>query len=178
MTDRVAGKTALVTGGAGGIGFAIAGLLAREGARVLMADIDAPRGSAAADELRDAGLDARFAPLDVSSEDSWNALGEREGLALARLDVLVNAAGIFAQVRQPLEAIPFVEWRRIMAVNLDSVFLGTRFAVPRMKDSGGGSIVNIGSIDAHAGTTSVDPRRIASAPSTPTPNEPPSTVPG
>ena len=72
--------------------------------------------------------------------------GRTRGPALARLDVLVNAAGIFAKVRQPLEAIPFAEWRNIMAVNLDSVFLGTRFAVPRMKDAGGGSIVNIGSM--------------------------------
>jgi len=144
VNQRVAGKIALVTG-AGGIGQAIAQKLAEHGASVILADVDTQRGTLAAAKLSSAGLTVSSETLDVSSEGSWMELERKLTRDVGRLDILVNGAGVFAKIRQPFEAITFEEWRRVMSVNLDGVFLGTRCAIRLMKQRGG-SIVNIASI--------------------------------
>jgi NAD(P)-dependent dehydrogenase (short-subunit alcohol dehydrogenase family) len=130
---RIDGRTALVTGAASGIGAATAELLAREGAQVVAADL-VPS--------------SRTIALDVRSERSWD-----EALrGVGRLDLLVNCAGVSAAA--PVADMTFEEWRRVLAVNLDGVFLGTRAGIRKMRAGGGGTIVNIGSmagIDVHPG---------------------------
>lgn len=147
MAGRLAGKVALVTGAAQGQGAAEARRFVAEGARVVVGDVqhDAARGIA-----RELGAAAMFVPLDVTDEAQW----ERAVLAglgeFGRLDVLVNNAGI-AVPPTLLDAISLDDHRRIMAVNLDGVLLGMRAVVPAMREAGGGSIVNISSIDGLVG---------------------------
>jgi 3(or 17)beta-hydroxysteroid dehydrogenase len=134
---RVAGKVALVTGGASGIGKGCARKLAAEGARVVVADRDLERGAAVAAEL---GAPHNFAHLDVTDEEGW----ARVIASLERLDVLVNSAGI--AVWGDIEQLTLEQWRQQHAVNADGTFLGCRAAVGAMKHTGGGSIINISSV--------------------------------
>jgi NAD(P)-dependent dehydrogenase (short-subunit alcohol dehydrogenase family) len=146
---RIQGKAALVTGAASGIGRATAILFAREGARVLLTDLD-PAGAAVVASIRNGGGEAHFVRHDVTDEVSWlEAIG---GVleAFGRLDILVNNAGIaFAKA---LGEMTLAEWRRVMAVNLDGVFLGTREAVRIMRRTGGGAIVNMSSASGLVGS--------------------------
>ncbi|MFT3725089.1 MAG: glucose 1-dehydrogenase [Hyphomonadaceae bacterium] len=140
---RVAGKVALVTGGASGIGRGCALTLGREGASVIVTDVQA-KGEETAAEIRKAGGKARFQMQDVTSEGEWNAviagIEKQEG----KLDILVNNAGI--AVGGMVTELSLEDFRRQMAVNVDSVFLGTRAALPLMRKGKSGSIVNISSI--------------------------------
>jgi 3(or 17)beta-hydroxysteroid dehydrogenase len=145
---RVSGKVALVTGAASGLGRADAILLAREGAKVVLTDIDA-RGAAVARQIvEDGGGEATFLPQDVTDEAVWNdviaAIERRHG----RLDVLVNNAGIVI-VATP-EQTTLAQFRRANAVMSESVFLGCKAALPLMKKHGG-SIINMSSIASHLG---------------------------
>lgn len=145
---RMQDKVALVTGAASGIGLACAERLAAEGARVVLADIDAANGSAQARRLAEAGLAAEFVEHDVACEGHWSRV---IGAVLARhgrLDALVNNAGIARVADVELETLD--GWRETMAVNLDGVFLGTQAAIRAMRGRGG-SIVNISSIDGIVG---------------------------
>lgn len=138
------GKTALVTGAASGIGRACAALLAREGAFVIVADVDAAGGEETCRAIAAAGGKARFQLLDVTSESAWaNAVAEAERREGA-LHFLVNNAGICISV--PLLAMSLEAFQRQNAVNVDGVFLGVKACLPLITRSGGGSIVNLSSV--------------------------------
>jgi NAD(P)-dependent dehydrogenase (short-subunit alcohol dehydrogenase family) len=147
---RVEGKVAIVTGAARGLGKAIAQLLAREGAKVVVTDILEDGGKEAAEEIRREGGKAIFIKHDVASEDSWSAVVEKTLSEFGKLDILVNNAGI--QLIKEIEKTSLEEWRGLMSVNLDGVFLGTKYAIGAMKESGGGSIINISSAAGIIGT--------------------------
>ena len=144
MAERLAGKIAIITGGAAGMGAAEARLFAREGAAVIIADVTDDDGAAVRESIRDAGGDAEFVHTDVTREADWEALIagvlERHG----RLDVLVNNAGLSSTSQA--DPTSTEGWLRIMEVNATGVFLGVKHAAEAMRRSGGGSIVNISSI--------------------------------
>ena len=148
---RLKGKVAIVTGGAHGLGEADVRLFAKEGAKVVIADILINEGQALARSLRDAGHDAVFAAIDVTSDDAWQALMELTLKTFSKLDVLVNNAGISAGAVEDLNELD--GWHRLMAVNSTSVFLGSRRAADIMVKAGRGSIINISSIMGLVGHT-------------------------
>jgi len=135
---RVDGKVALVTGGSSGIGLATAGLLADEGAKVVLTDLHEPRAGDAVVPS------ARFDKLDVTRESDWIAVTDAVVSEFGRLDILVNSAGV--SLLKDIETTALDEWRRLMAINLDGTFLGCKHAVRLMKECGGGSIVNMSSV--------------------------------
>lgn len=141
---RLEGKVALISGGARGMGAAEARMFAREGAKVVVADLLEAEGQGVVESIAEVGGEAVFAKLDVTSEDDWQ---QAVGLAVSRfgkLDVLVNNAGI-GGVRTMVEDTSGEEWDRVMDINAKGVFLGTRCAIPEMRKAGGGSIINISS---------------------------------
>ncbi len=142
-------KVALVTGAASGLGRAQAKMLAEHGARVAAADIDAAGGEQTVAEIAAACGEAAFWPLDVTDEAGWQATVAAVVDRFGRLDVLVNNAGV--ELVKSIPETSFAEWRRLMAVNLDGVFLGTRAAIGVM--GAGGSIVNISSVAGLIGFT-------------------------
>ncbi len=144
MTGRVAGKVALITGGAAGIGRATSLRLAAEGARIAVTDLNEAGGQAVAAEIVESGGEALFFKHDVTQETAWMATIEGVIAAFGRLDILVNNAGITFVTA--VEETTLEQWREITAVNMDGVFLGTKHALPALRKSGGGSIVNISSI--------------------------------
>ncbi|HEY8011794.1 MAG TPA: glucose 1-dehydrogenase [Rudaea sp.] len=143
-TQRCAGKTALVTGGARGLGAAQCRLLAREGAKVAIADIDTQAGQALATEIAQAGGAARAYALDVTDEAAWDKTVAAVLADFGGLDILINNAGI-ARIASA-EDCTLADWRAVMSINLDGVFLGTRAGIRAMKTRGGGSIINMSSI--------------------------------
>jgi 3(or 17)beta-hydroxysteroid dehydrogenase len=140
---RVQNKRALITGAASGIGRATALLLAREGARVLATDLDAARVQATTELIRQAGGQSIATQLDVTAERDWQAAIHTITLAWGGLDILVANAGV--SLARPVTEMTLEEWRGVMAVNLDGVFLGTKHAVRAMRQSQGGSIVIVSS---------------------------------
>ena len=142
---RLDGRVALVSGGARGLGAAYVRALHEHGARVVIGDLLVEEGTALADEL---GERARFAHLDVTSEESWaSAVDVAAGLGGVR--VLVNNAGIANAGR--IERYGREKWDAVIAVNLTGTYLGARAVVPAMKAAGGGSIVNISSVEGMRG---------------------------
>jgi NAD(P)-dependent dehydrogenase (short-subunit alcohol dehydrogenase family) len=146
---RLANKVAIVTGAASGMGAATARIFAREGAKVLVADMLEAEGQAVVVGIEAAGGTARFQRLDVTEEDQWEAAVGAAVAAWGRLDVLVNNAGISGSNTNNLYDTAL--WDRIMAVNGRGVFLGTKHAVAAMRQTGGGSIVNLSSISGVVG---------------------------
>lgn len=142
---RVSGKVAIITGAAQGLGAADARLLAAEGARVIMTDIDDNRGRALAQEI---GADYRH--QDVADENGWSELMAYVASEYGRLDVLVNNAGI--AVIANIENTTTAQWRRTLAVHVDSTFFGCQHAV-RMMQARGGSIINMSSVVALQGSS-------------------------
>jgi NAD(P)-dependent dehydrogenase (short-subunit alcohol dehydrogenase family) len=142
---QVDGKVAIVTGGASGIGAACARTLAREGAKVVVTDVDETGGAAVASEITDAGGQAIFLAQDVTDEPRWSAVvGEAED-RYGRLDVLVANAGIGLAAPSIVD-MSLADWRRQLGVNLDGVFLSVKYAIPAMRRAGGGSIVMMSSV--------------------------------
>ena len=147
---RVEGKTALVTGGASGIGRASAQILAREGAAVMVADVNDAGGEETAKAIGDG---ARYIHLDVSDEAGWKAAVAETVEDFGGLDILVNCAGFGGTgAPQDPEHAELEEWRKINAINLEGVFLGCKHAIAAMAASGGGSIVNISSLASMVAT--------------------------
>lgn len=136
MAGSMTGKVALVTGAASGIGRAIADRLAKEGAMVAVCDLGPP-----GEPWRPGCFGVE---LDVTREQHWRAAIEQVRMRYGRLDILVNNAGI--GMPGPLVDLALCDWRAVMAVNLDGAFLGIKHAVPAMRQSGGGAIVNIASM--------------------------------
>ena len=139
---RVAGKVAVVTGAALGIGRATALLLSQEGARVAVTDVLDEVGQQLAEEISAKGGDARYWHLDTGDEQSVADALAGVVDAYGRLDVLVNNAGI-SGVSKPTDEITLEEWNRVIAINLTGVFLCTKHAIAYLRRSGGGSIVNL-----------------------------------
>lgn len=140
---RLDGKVALISGGARGQGAIEARMLVQEGAKVVLGDILDEEGRKVEAEIRDAGGAARYVHLDVTREDDWRAAVATAVDTYGTLNVLVNNAGIL--VRASIEETTEDDLERIMAVNIKGVFLGTKHAIPAMRQAGGGSIVNISS---------------------------------
>jgi NAD(P)-dependent dehydrogenase (short-subunit alcohol dehydrogenase family) len=148
--DRVKGKVAIVTGGAGGLGKAQSLLLAKEGAKVVVTDTNEAQGKRVVEEINKQGGKAIFIRHDVTSEIEWDRVIRETLERFGKLDILVNNAGVMLWKR--IEETSLNEWRWLMSINLDGVFLGTKYAMGAMKKSGGGSIINISSAAGIVGT--------------------------
>lgn len=142
--ERLQSKVAIVTGGASGIGEATSRIFVREGAKVLIGDIDPDKGKALENEL---APNAMYANLDVTSEDDWRNAVKLAEARWGGLDVVVNNAGMSgAKGRAVVEDVNLADWNDVFAVNSTGVMLGTRSGIEAMKKRGGGSIINVSSI--------------------------------
>lgn len=153
---RLENKVAVITGAASGIGRASSALFAREGATVVMADLKAEAGTAAAAEIVAAGGRAEFVVADVSKEADVRALIDGAASRHGKLDVLYNNAGGATGKDGKVTDMPLEEFWRTISVDLFGTFLGCRFAIPHMERGGGGSIINTTSIRALIGTAGAD----------------------
>ncbi|OBF57543.1 3-oxoacyl-ACP reductase [Mycobacterium sp. 852002-50816_SCH5313054-b] len=147
LTQRLAGRVAVITGGAGGIGLAAARRMRAEGASIVVGDVDRDAGAAVADEL--SGL---FVPTDVSDEDAVNALFDAAAEAYGRVDIAFNNAGISPPEDDLIENTELAAWQRVQDVNLKSVYLCCRAALRHMVPAGKGSIINTASFVAVLGS--------------------------
>lgn len=148
---KLSGKTALVTGGARGLGKAAALAMANEGAAIVVVDVLAEAAGEAAEDIRATGVDALAVAADIGDPDSIAEAFAKTASRFGRLDILVNNAGIAPNrliVEQSLD-----EWERVLRVNLTGTFLCSKAAVPMMEKAGGGAIVNIASISGQRGAT-------------------------
>jgi cyclopentanol dehydrogenase len=158
---RLAGKVALISGAARGMGAAEARLFAREGARVVLGDVLETEGKAVEAEIATSGGQAAFIRLDVTRETDWTEAVELAVRRFGALHVLVNNAGI-GGVTSRVEETSAEAWDRVMDVNAKGVFLGTKAAIPAMRRAGGGSIINISSQLGLVGTEDSTPQYPAS----------------
>lgn len=143
MSGRLAGKVALVTGAASGLGAATARAMAREGAAVMLSDRD-PAGAALAQAIVDDGGQAAHRLHDVTSEEGWAETVAATQAEFGALHCLVNNAGVASSL--DLMTHSLADWRAVLSVNLDGVFLGMRHAGPAIAEAGGGSVINLSSI--------------------------------
>lgn len=141
----VSGKTILITGGAGGLGFVMTEVLLKNKANVVMLDVAADAGNKKREDLKQAGYDAvSFMQIDVTKEEDWKRVVDNTVERYGKIDVLVNNAGI--NIRKPIEEMNISEWNTMMSVNTGSVFLGCKYVIPIMKKQGGGAIINTSSV--------------------------------
>lgn len=152
-TGRIAGKVAIVTGGASGIGRSCALRLAEEGASVMVTDIDDAAGETTAADIRDKGGVAQYMHHDVTSEAEWEAVVAATVEAMGGVNVLVNNAGI--AVGGSIVTMTLDDWQRQQSINLDGVFLGVKHCIPAMNESGSGSIINMSSVAGLKGAASL-----------------------
>jgi NAD(P)-dependent dehydrogenase (short-subunit alcohol dehydrogenase family) len=146
---RLPGKVAIITGGAHGMGAEETRLFAREGAKVVVADVLEDEGKTLEAEINQTDAEAMYMRTDVTSETDWKRLVEATVARFGKLDILVNNAGLSST--SEADPMDTEGWRRIMEVNTTGVFLGTKYAIPAMRQTGGGSIVNISSIMGFVG---------------------------
>jgi NAD(P)-dependent dehydrogenase (short-subunit alcohol dehydrogenase family) len=146
---KLSGKVAIVTGAASGIGRASAMLFAREGAKVVVADIDARRGEETAAEIIAQNAEAAFTQVDVSREIEIERMASDTIARWGRIDILFNNAGVV--LVKALEEMSELEWDHVMAVNVKAAFLAIKHVVPHMRRNGGGAILNAGSIGSFTG---------------------------
>ena len=154
--NRLDGKVALITGAARGIGGETARLMVEAGAKIGVADVLDERGRATARALESAGGDVLYLHLDVTSEEAWSAAVAAILARFGKLDILVNNAGLF--LGKDIEGASLDEWQRLCAVNLTGVFLGTKLALPALRESAqksphGSAIVNLSSVAGLVGST-------------------------
>ena len=147
---RLEGKVALISGGSRGMGATEARLFASEGARVVLGDILEEQGQELQAEIAESGGEAVFVKLDVTVESDWRRAVDTAVQRFGKLDILVNNAGIFE--RSTVQSQTIESWDRVMGINAKGVFLGTKAAIPAMRDTGGGSIVNISSVAGLTGS--------------------------
>ena len=158
---RLDGKVALISGGAKSQGAAEARAFVSEGAKVVFGDILDDLGNELAKDINIHSKNAKFVHLDVTLEDDWKKAIQTTVSEYGKLDVLVNNAGIVIN-RVPIEERTVEEWDRVQAVNSRGVFLGTKHAIPAMRNSGGGSIINICSVAGYGQSTTQEPAYAAS----------------
>lgn len=158
-SKRLEGKVAVVTGGGNGLGEAISLRMAGEGAAIVVLDID-PRGQTVVDQLEASGHQAMFLHTDVTDESQVKHAMNEAVSRFGDLHVLVNNAGIEG-LNKPTDEFPLDEWERVMSVNTTAVFLCSKHAIPHLKKSGGGSVVNISSIYGLVGGGDIPPYHAA-----------------
>lgn len=158
---KLDGKVAIISGGARGQGAEEAKLFAREGAKVVFGDIRDDEGRQVEAEIQELGGEAVYVHLDVTSETEWQKVVQDTLARYGRLDILVNNAAIIVP-RVDIENTAAEDWDRVFEVNAKSVFLGTKHCIPAMRDSGGGSIVNISSVAGIAQSSHQEPAYAAS----------------
>jgi NAD(P)-dependent dehydrogenase (short-subunit alcohol dehydrogenase family) len=148
---RLADKVCIITGAGGGMGRVAAQRFASEGARVVVAEFSEQAGGETVQLVKDAGGAATFAKVDVSKEDDARAMVDQAIATYGRVDVLYNNAGIMPEADHSVIDTDVATWDQVMAVNLRGVFLGCKFAIPRMVEQGSGSVINISSFVALLG---------------------------
>jgi NAD(P)-dependent dehydrogenase (short-subunit alcohol dehydrogenase family) len=146
---RLQGKVALITGAAHGMGETEAKMFAKEGAKVVVADVDDAEGQQVVAGIAEIGGEALFVRLDVTQEADWQQAVDRTIMTFGKLDILVNNAGISGS--SGVDLFDTAAWDRVMGINAKGVFLGLKYAIPAMQKAGGGSIVNISSISGFVG---------------------------
>ena len=148
--NRVKNKVAIVTGGASGLGKSSAILLAREGAKIVVTDIDEEDGKKVVQQIKANGGEAIFIKQDVSKEDEWKNVIETTLKTFGKLHILANSAGI--GLGGTVEEVTLEDWKNLIDVNLNGTFLGTQYGIKGMKETGeGGSIINFSSIEGLIG---------------------------
>ncbi len=146
---RLAGKVALITGGASGMGQSEATIFAREGAKIVVADVLQAEAGEVVARITKAGGQARFVELDVTREAGWRDAVATTVASFGKLDVLVNNPGISGTFDP--DTMSTTAWDKLMNVNAKGVFLGMKYAIPAIRDAGGGAVVNISSISGFVG---------------------------
>ena len=141
---RLENKTALISGGARGIGAFEARLFTQEGAKVVIGDVLEDEGRRTEAEITEAGGECVFVHLDVTDEESWRRVVNEVVSRFGKLDILVNNAGIYRT--NTVEDTTTEQWDQVMDINVKGLFLGTKAAIPEMRKAGGGSIVNMSSV--------------------------------
>ncbi|MDN4068392.1 SDR family oxidoreductase [Paenibacillus vini] len=152
---RLDNKVAIITGAAGGMGLADALLFAKEGAKVVITDIQEEKILAAAEEINQNGGEALGVAHNVTSEEDWKRVVEEAIAKFGKIDILVNNAGISSPT--PMMDTTVELWNKVMDINIKSVFLGQKYVIPHMIEGGGGSIVNISSIAGLTGGNGAGP---------------------
>ncbi|PHQ27964.1 SDR family oxidoreductase [Leeuwenhoekiella nanhaiensis] len=148
--DRVKNKVAIVTGGASGLGKSSAILLAREGAKIVITDVDDENGTKVVQDINNDGGEAIFIKQDVSKEEEWKMVIETTIKTYGKLHIVANSAGI--GIGGTVEDVTLDDWKNLIDVNLHGTFLGTQYGIKGMKETGeGGSIINFSSIEGLIG---------------------------
>ncbi|MCP2041487.1 NAD(P)-dependent dehydrogenase (short-subunit alcohol dehydrogenase family) [Neisseria sp. HSC-16F19] len=153
--NRLKDKVVLVTGGASGIGKAVVSLFAAQGAKVAITDINEADGQALVEELKAQGREVRFWRLDVSQEDNCRQVVDDIARTFGRVDILINNAGLTGKDTATHET-DTADWDRVFAIDVKGVFFMTKYAVPLMRQNGGGAIVNMSSIFGLIGARAVE----------------------